>query len=130
MESNFEYFMMGEAERDPVPAICIPQQLVIGEDFKHLSTDAKLLYGLFLERMALSSKNGWRDDTGRVYIYYPLEEIQKDLNCASQKAVKLLAELDTVKGCGLIERKKQGQGRPTIIYVKRFIAAHEGPGNE
>lgn len=98
----------------------IPRQLITGADFRRVSTDAKLLYGLLLDRMGLSAKNGWYDKLGRVYIYYTLDEIQKDINCGHEKAVKLLAELDSGKGCGLIERKKQGQGRPTIIYVKRF----------
>ncbi len=98
----------------------IPRQLVTGQHFKKVSTDAKLLYGLLLDRMSLSARNGWYDDGGRVYIFYTLDEIQEDLNCGHEKAVKLLSELDTEKGCGLIERIKQGQGRPTKIYVKRF----------
>ena len=98
----------------------IPRQLITGQQFKKVSTDAKLLYGLLLDRMGLSARNGWYDDAGRVYIFYTLDEIQEDLNCGHEKAVKLLSELDTDKGCGLIERVKQGQGRPTKIYVKRF----------
>ena len=98
----------------------IPCQLVTGQQFKKISTDAKLLYGLLLDRMGLSARNGWYDDAGRVYIFYTLDEIQEDLNCGHEKDVKLLSELDTDKGCGLIERVKQGQGRPTKIYVKRF----------
>lgn len=98
----------------------IPRQLVTDDQFRRLSTDAKLLYGLLLDRMSLSAKNGWYDKQRRVYIYYTLDEIQEDLGCGHNKAVRLLAELDTGKGCGLIERVKQGQGRPTIIYVKRF----------
>ena len=70
--------------------------------------------------MGLSARTGWYDELGRVYIYYPLDEIQADLNCGHDKAVKLLAELDTGKGIGLIERVKQGQGRPAKIYVKQF----------
>ena len=99
----------------------IPRQLITGDDFKRLSTDAKLLYGLLLDRMGLSAKNGWYDKLGRVYIYYTLDEIQEDLNCGHDKATKLLVELDSGKhGFGLIERVRQGQGRPTKIYVKRF----------
>ena len=98
----------------------IPRQLVTGQQFKKISTDAKLLYGLLLDRMGLSARNRWYDDAGRVYIFYTLDEIQEDLNCGHEKAVKLLSELDTDKGCSLIERVKQGQGRPTKIYVKRF----------
>ena len=69
----------------------IPRQLITGEQFKKLSTDAKLLYGLLLDRMGLSAKNGWYDDQGRVYIYYTLDEIQADLGCGHEKAVKLLS---------------------------------------
>lgn len=98
----------------------IPRQLVSGETFRRVSTDAKLLYGLLLDRMGLSAKNGWYDELGRVFIYYTLAEIQAALCCGHEKAVKLLAELDSSKGIGLIERVKQGQGRPTKIYVKRF----------
>ena len=105
----------------------IPRQLITGEQFKKLSTDAKLLYGLLLDRMGLSAKNGWYDDQGRVYIYYTLDEIQADLGCGHEKAVKLLAELDTGKGFGLIERVKQGQGRPAKIYVKRFTTGEKPP---
>ncbi len=99
----------------------IPRQLIAGERFKRLSADAKLLYGLLLDRMGLSAKNGWYDKQGRVYIYYTLDEIQEDMNCGHDKATKLLVELDNGKnGFGLIERVRQGQGRPTKIYVKRF----------
>ena len=117
-ETEFDYYYGDESNQ--FSFYRIPRQLVTGERFKRLSTDAKLLYGLLLDRMSLSAKNGWYDETGRVYIYYTLEEIQDDLCCAHGKAVKLLAELDKEKGFGLIERIKQGQGRPTKIYVKRF----------
>ena len=79
-----------------------------------------MLYGLLLDRMSLSAKNGWYDGAGRVYIYYTLEEIQNDLRCTHGKAVKLLAELDKGKGFGLIERVKQGQGRPTKIVCQHL----------
>ena len=115
----YDYFYGEESEQ--FAFYRIPKQLIQDAHFKHLSTDAKLLYGMMLDRMSLSARNGWYDDEGRVYIYYPLEEIQEAMNCAHGKAVKLLAELDNGKdGTGLIERIKQGQGRPAIIYVKRF----------
>ena len=98
----------------------IPRPLIRDKRFKGMSTDAKLLYGLMLDRMSLSAKNRWYDEQSRVYIYYTAEEIREDLCCCYDKALKLLAELDTKKGFGLIERVKQGQGKPTKIYVKRF----------
>lgn len=115
---SFDYFYGGQS--DTFSYYRIPRLLITSQQFKSLSTDAKLLYGLLLDRMGLSSRNGWYDERGRVYIYYALDEIQRDLNCGHDKAVKLLAELDTGKGIGLIERVKQGQGRPAKIYVKQF----------
>lgn len=104
---NFDYYYGDESNQ--FSFYRIPRQLITGNDFKRLSTDAKLLYGLLLDRMGLSAKNGWYNDAGRVFIYYTLDEIREDLNCGHDKAVKLLAELDKGKGFGLIERVKQGK---------------------
>lgn len=98
----------------------IPKLLITEPYFRRLSTDAKLLYGLMLDRMGLSMKNGWMDDDGHVYIYFTLEEACEQLCCKTDKAVKLFAELDSAKGVGLIRRVKQGLGRPAKIYVLRF----------
>ena len=128
---GLDYFYGGESEQ--FSYYRIPRLLVTGSQFKNLSTDAKLLYGLMLDRMSLSAKNGWYDHKGRVYIYYSMEEVMTDLNCGHDKALKMLANLDSAKGIGLIERVKQGQGKPTIIYVKHFtskvvpIAATDAP---
>ena len=73
-QTFFDYYYGGESEQ--FAFYRIPRQLVTGSYFKNLSTDAKLLYGLLLDRMSLSMKNGWYDEQGRVYIYYPLDEIQ------------------------------------------------------
>ncbi len=91
-DAAFDYYYGDESEQ--FSFYRIPRQLVIGERFKGLSTDAKLLYGLLLDRMGLSAKNGWYDEKRRVYIFYTLNEIQEDMNCGHEKAVKLLAELD------------------------------------
>ena len=104
----------------------IPKLLMSSEHFRKLSTDAKLLYGLMLDRMSLSMKNHWLDDQGRVYIFFPVEEVMQILHCKSEKATKLLAELDSKKGIGLIERVRQGQGKPSIIYIKNFTGKELG----
>lgn len=115
---NFDYYYGDESNQFAFYRI---PYTITGEAFKKLSTDAKLLHGLLLDRMGLSAKNGRYDDMGRVFIYYTLDEIQEDLELRPCALVRLLAELDTgKKGFGLIERVKQGQGRPTKIYVKRF----------
>ena len=121
---DFDYFYGGESQQ--FSFYRIPRQLIVGPEFKHVSTDAKLLYGLMLDRMGLSARNGWYDELGRVFIYFPVEEIREALNCGNDKAIKLLAELDGKKGVGLIQRVKQGQGRPTRVFVKKF-ASKEAP---
>lgn len=103
----------------------IPKALFTEPYFQGLSTDAKLLYGLMLDRMSLSVKNGWIDDSGRAYIIMTLEQVMEYMNCAKDKGVKLMAELDTEKGVGLIERVRQGFGRPALIYVKNFILVEQ-----
>ena len=74
--------------------------------FQTLSTDAKLLYGMLIDRMELSLKNGWIDEQGRIYLYFTIGEIQGRFRCASGKAVRLLAELDSAKGIGLIGKRR------------------------
>lgn len=98
----------------------IPKILFSQDKFWNVSTDAKLLYGILLDRMNLSARNGWFDEAGRVYIIFTIEEIKESLGCAEKKAVKLLDELE--KKAALIERKRQGLGKPNLIYVKNFIS--------
>ena len=100
----------------------VPRLLIKDERFKKLSSDAKLLYGLMLDRMSLSMKNEWFDDENRAYIIYTIDSIMEDLGCAKEKAVKVLAELDSVKGIGLVEKVRRGLGKPDIIYVKNFAS--------
>lgn len=119
---DFGYFH--EEESEQFAFYRIPQVLFKDEKFAKLSTDAKVLYGLFLNRVSLSKKNHWIDDEGRVYVYYTLVSIQEDLHCASQKALKLLKELESY---GLIERVKQGLCKPDRIYVKNFVLLQESP---
>ena len=103
----------------------VPRLLIKDERFKKLSSDAKLLYGLMLDRMSLSMKNEWFDDENRAYIIYTIDSIMEDLGCAKEKAVKVLAELDSVKGIGLVEKVRRGLGKPDIIYVKNFASITE-----
>ena len=116
---RFDYYYGIEAEQ--FSFYRVPRILIKDKKFKNLSSDAKLLYGLMLDRMSLSMKNGWLDAENRVYIYYTTENIMNDLSCAKATAVKVLAELDSKKGIGLVEKKRQGLGKPDIIYVKNFV---------
>ena len=115
---TYDYFYGQQAEQ--FSFYRIPKALFTDEAFSSISTDAKLLYGILLDRMNLSAKNGWLDKDGRVYIIFTLDEVQESLGCGHGKAAKLLDELDG--NTGLIERKRQGLGKPNIIFVKNFIS--------
>jgi len=95
----------------------IPKALFQEQRFQNLSTDAKTLYGILLDRMSLSVKNEWFDKKGRVFIIFTIEDVKRTLRCADNKATRLLRELEKF---GLIERKRRGQGKPCLVYVKNF----------
>ena len=97
----------------------IPKALFQERRFQDLSTDAKTLYGILLDRMSLSVKNEWFDKKGRVFIIFTIEDVKRTLRCADNKATRLLRELEEF---GLIERKHRGQGKPCLVYVKNFSA--------
>ena len=122
---RFDYFHGMEAEQ--YSFYRIPKMLFTAEYFRSLSCEAKVLYGLMLDRMGLSIKNRWIDEDDRVYIVFTVEEIAELMNCGTQKAVKLMKELDTDKGIGLIEKKRLGLGKPNVIYVKNFMETENAP---
>lgn len=109
----FPFHYGGEAES--YSFYRVPKILFTEKYFDRLSTDAKLLYGLLLDRMQLSLKNGWLDEDGKVFIYYTVDSIMQALTCGNKKAGQLLAELDDKKGIGLISRVRQGLGKPDRI---------------
>lgn len=103
------------AQADQFTFYRLPKILFTDPAYRGLSPEAKLLYGLFLDRMSLSLKHGWQDDQGRVFIYYTQTAISEALACGQQKAMRLVRELEQL---GLIERKRLGQGKPTRIYLR------------
>ena len=112
----FDYFY--EEQSDQFSFYRIPKILFMEERFRGISTDAKVLYGLLLDRNSLSKKNGWLDEQGRVYIIFTINSVQVALGCGDKKATRLLVELERY---GLIERIRKGQGKPSVIYVKNFV---------
>ena len=118
----FDYFYGGQAGL--FSFYRIPKALFTDARIRGISAESKILYGLLLDRMGLSVKNGWTDDTGRIYIIFTTEEIMEALYCADNKATKLMKELES---CGLIERKRRGLGKPSLIYVKNFISESSEP---
>ena len=123
---QYEYFYGAQAEQ--FSFYRIPKALFTEPNFRELSTDAKVLYGILLDRMSLSLKNQRLDAQNKVYIIFTVEEIMDALNCANQKATRLMVELE--KQAGLIERKRQGLGKPNLIYVKNFAATINGESCE
>ena len=117
----FDYFTPGEAEQ--YAFYRVPKLLITGEQFKTLSMESKLLYGILLDRVSLSLRNGWVDEQNHVYIIYTIEQIMQEMNCSNKKAVTMLAELE--KKVALIEKKRQGLGKPNLIYVKNFFTANQ-----
>ena len=125
-EAGFDYFYAGQEEM--YAYFTIPKALITDDYYKKVSCEAKLLYGIMLNRMSLSRKNGWVDSEGHVFIIYTIESLCETMNCCHTTAVKLLTELDDKAGVGLIKRVKHGQGKPTQIYVMNF-AARMKPNN-
>ena len=123
MSIKFNYYYGKEAEQ--FSFFRIPKLLFTDSTFSKLSSDAKVLYGILLDRMNLSMKNGWLDEENKVYIIFTIEEIAEIMCCATQKATKILQELDDKKGIGLVEKKRLGLGKPNILYVKNFILQEE-----
>lgn len=113
---GFDYFYEDQSQQ--FAFYRIPKVLFTDDRFQGISTEGKVLYGLLLDRVSLSRENGWIDTEGRVYIIFTLTSIRKAMNCAEKSAIKYLQELEAF---GLIERIKQGQGKPALIYVKNFI---------
>ena len=100
----------------------IPKLLFTDSRFSSLSAEAKTLYGILLDRMDLSMKNGWLDKQNRVYLFFTVQEIQESLGCGKNKAIQLMKELEKA---GLIERKRQGMGKPSFVYVKNILSCPE-----
>lgn len=115
---RFQYFYGSEAEK--YSFIRIPVRLVTDPAFSDLSIQAKLIYGMLLDRMGISLKNEWIDKERRVYVIYPVAELQSDLGLSKRKTMECLAELETK---GLIEKQMRGSGLPNILYVKSVAVA-------
>ena len=110
---DYEYFRVEESEQ--FSFFRIPKALFTEKEFEGLSTDAKLLYGILLDRINLSKKNGWVDADGYVYIIYTVAELQEVLHMSHTTVTKLLRELDSIHGIGLIERYRQGWNARNLL---------------
>lgn len=115
---EFKYYYGNEAEQ--FSFIRIPKVMLTEERFSSLSLASKILYGVLLDRMALSVRNGWLDEEQRVFIIFKIEEIQDMLGFSKKKSIEYLNELEAF---GLVEKKRRGLGLPSILYIKSFMSA-------
>ena len=113
----FDYFYGMQAAQ--FSFIRLPKILMTCADYSELSTEAKLLYGLLLDKMGESDLNKWFDDQGRVYVIYPIVEAQNSLGLSKKKAMASMADLEDM---GLIERRHRGKGLPDMYYIKKLAA--------
>jgi hypothetical protein len=120
---SFAHFKSGENEK--FNFLQLPLLLIKDDMFNKISSDAKVLYSLLLNRTHLSVKNGWVDDNNNIFIIYTIEQIMEDLNCWEPKAIKAMKEL---KEIGLVKSVRQGLGKPNITYVMNFSVV-ENPDN-
>lgn len=99
----------------------IPKPLIDHEAFYDLDYGAQILYCRMLNRASLSAVHtkDFTDKVGRLYIIYTVEQIMEDMRCARRTTIKMLKKLEDI---GLIEKKRQGQGKASIIYVKSKIS--------
>lgn len=121
---QLDYFYGSESEQ--FTFYRIPKLLFTAECYRNMNCEAKILYGLILDRMGLSRKHGWLDQAHRVYIIFSIDEIMELLGVGNKKAGNLLAELEAA---GLVEKKRQGQGKPNLIYPKNFIMTEKKQKN-
>ena len=124
MRCVYDYFYGPEGEQ--FSFIRVPKIFFENEAYRSMSAEAKILYGFLLDRVSVSLKNGWKDDQNRIFIICTIEEILEKLGCGNKKAIQLLSELEDK--IGLIERKRQGLGKPNLIYVKNFIRTVDNTG--
>ena len=120
----YDYFYGPEGEQ--FSFIRVPKIFFENEAYRSMSAEAKILYGFLLDRVSVSLKNGWKDEQNRIFIICTIEEIMKKIGCGNKKAIQLLSELEDK--IGLIERKRQGLGKPNLIYVKNFIRTVDNSG--
>ena len=119
---RFDYYY--GVEGDQFAFLMVPRFLIQDDRFRDLSFEAIILYSLMLERMGLSRKNGWLDDQNRPFVFYSVESAMTDIRRSKPKSINVMKEL---QGIGLIERKKPGQGKPSLVYVKKFATENDRP---
>ena len=108
---NFCKFTVKSPAASYIP---LPRFLLQDEQLRDISNDAKVLYALLLDRASVSRQNGYIEPDGTIRLYFTLEQAQKKLHRSRQSATRIFRELEY---SGLINRKKQGLGKPAVITL-------------
>ena len=119
--TNFNYY-----EADNVYGALFfqfPKVLMYGEQYKHLSNDAKLAYMVLKDRLEYSLRNNWVDEEGHVYFIFTNQELMDLFNCSKGKVIKIKAELESI---GLLVQKQMGfnpktkKNEPNRLYLSKL----------
>ena len=102
----------------------IPKELFVNPYYKNLNSDSKLLYSLLLDRLSVSMKNEWIDKEGNIFLIFSRKEAGEKLNLSDKTVTKAFKQVLEVN---LIAEKRQGLGKPNLIYVGKI--QHEEIGN-
>lgn len=84
------------------------------EPYSELSSNAKLMYMMMFDRLALSIKNKWYDENERLYIYFTIEQFKDKLNISRQTVINCKKELIQHN---LLEEVRQGFNKPNLLYI-------------
>ena len=113
---QIDYYKINEALSNKYYQI--PQELFDNSLYKdNLNSDSKILYAFLLDRLSLSQKHHWVDEEYRIYLIFTREEVQEKLNLSDKTVTKAFKQLSDV---GLVEEKRQGLGKPNLIYVGKI----------
>lgn len=116
MDNDIDYFKINECTM--YKFYQIPKELFENKLYKeNLNSDSKILYGFLLDRLSLSQMNNWYDENGNIYLIFTRESVQDLLNLSDKTVTKAFKQLTEVN---LIKEKRQGLGKPNLIYVGKF----------
>ena len=118
--TNFRYITREDKTKELF--FKLPKALMYEDKYKCVSANAKLLYGMLLDRTSLSIENDWFDEEDRAYIICEVSEVEIFLKCSRATATKALKELE---GVNLIKKLRLGQGEANLLYVAHVDTTKE-----
>ena len=94
--------------------IQFPSGLMYGEKYRTLSMNAKGIYCLLHDRLSFSVQNGWIDETGEIYVFYPVGKIAELTGLSERTVNRALIDL---RKYGLIETQRTTGNGAYKYYV-------------